>query len=188
MTIKKYLAVFLSACIFGLLCFTIGFDMGSKGDREGRAAIIAKASSTEESLTKWVYSKSTKISVDTAKQIVKECLKTEKPLLTIALISVESEFVSSAVSNVGAIGLGQTMFGLHSKELIKAGIVKERRDLFNISNSVKATDLLINRFISESKGDLSKALERYQGGFNTYYISRILSNLGSLYILTEGGH
>jgi soluble lytic murein transglycosylase-like protein len=181
----KLIAVFLVMISFALF-YAWGYQNGSSGRVEAQASITAKAAVTEAKLTEWVYAKSSKISKDTARQIVRECLKTEKPLLTIALISVESEFVPSATSNVGAAGLTQVLWGLHNKELVSAGIAKERRDLFNIDVSVKAGSLILNRFIKESGGDLSKALVKYLGGYNQWYKARILEDLGSLYLIAGG--
>lgn len=183
---KKHLLWFLAILIVCSVSYGLGYKNGSSGSDQANAAIIAKAAATEAKLTDWVYAHSTRISKDTAKQIVKECLKTEKPLLTIALISVESEFCQNAVSNVGAAGLSQVLWGLHGKELISAGIAKERRDLFNIDVSVKAGSLILNRFIKESGGDLSRALVKYLGGYNQWYKARILEDLGSLYLISGG--
>jgi soluble lytic murein transglycosylase-like protein len=181
---RSLIAIFVMILCFGFYAW--GFYNGSSGKATAQASMIAKAAVMESKLTDWVFSHSAKISKETANQIVKECLKTEKPLLTIALISIESEFVPSAVSNVGAVGLSQIMYGVHSKELIKAGIVKDRRDLFNIDVSVRAGSLLLNRFIRESNGDLPRALTKYLGGFNNWYVNKILADLGSLYILAGG--
>lgn len=139
--------------------------------------------STEYTLTKWVYDKSDRISLDTAKAITKEALKTERPLLMLALVSVESEFVESSASRKGAIGLTQIM-PIHTKALIEAKIIKDRRDLYGIEPSIRAGNFILNGFLIRTNGNVQKALELYLGGKDGAYTKRILGNLADLYILT----
>lgn len=136
-------------------------------------------------LVEWVYSHSSRISKDTCKIIVDECMKTNKPLLMLALIQVESEFSPTVISDRGAIGLCQVMFPSHEKALISAGIIKEKRDLFDIPCSIKAGNFIITGMLKSSSGDIVKALNLYLGGYNVTYQHRILANLGTLYILTQ---
>ncbi len=148
---------------------------------------------TEAILTKWVYEHSKQISRKTCKEIVEECLKTGKPLLLLAVIEQESEFVPTAVSKKGALGLTQvratTEFGkdVHEKDLIAKGIIKEKRDLFDVGPSVMAGDYILTLSLKDAKGDVSKALEAYLGGQDGWYVKRILSTLANLYILVETG-
>ena len=81
----------------------------------------------------------------------------------------------------------QVMWNYHGKSLIDAKIAKEKRDLYNIDASVKAGRFILNNFLKQTNGDLGAALNKYLGGRDGYYVNRILSNLGSLYVLT-GGH
>ena len=145
----------------------------------------------ESVLIKWVYDKSSRISLTSAKIISKEVMKTDKPLLLLALIEMESQFVPSAFSSKEAIGLTQVMFedskgkDIHGKALIKSGIIKEKRDLFDITPSIQAGNLILDGYLIQSKGDVPKALERYLGGKDGAYLIRILSNLANLYVLTS---
>lgn len=139
----------------------------------------------ENVLTQWIYNHSNRISKQSANLIAKEVVKTSKPLLILALIEIESEFNSTAISSKGAIGLTQIMFNIHGKDLIKKEIIKEKRDLFNIVPSIWAGDYVLNICLTQSNGDVPKALERYLGGKDGAYIHRILSNLANLYILTH---
>lgn len=140
---------------------------------------------TEETLTLWVYNHSVRISKPSANLIVKESLKTSKPLLVLALIDAESEFTPTAFSKKEAIGLTQVMFDIHGKELFKAAIIKERRDLFDIIPSIQAGEWVLNSCLTQTKGDVPKALERYLGGKDGAYLQRILTNLANLYVLTR---
>lgn len=138
---------------------------------------------SEAALTKWVYDHSKQISLATCKEIVQESLKTDKPLLMLSLIEVESNFVLTAVSSKGAMGLTQVMPGIHEKELIAKSIIKERRDLFDVIPSVRAGNLVLSSCLKQSKDDVPKALELYLGGQDGWYVKRILSNLANLDLL-----
>ncbi|OGM08243.1 hypothetical protein A2Z67_00900 [Candidatus Woesebacteria bacterium RBG_13_36_22] len=136
----------------------------------------------ENALTKWVFEHSTQISINTSRAIVTEVMKTNKPLLMLALIEVESNFVPSAISNKGAIGLTQVMFDIHKPALLKAEIIKERRDLFDIGPSIHAGYLILEGYLLQNKGNVPKALENYLGGRDGAYVNRILTNLANLYV------
>jgi len=135
-------------------------------------------------LTKWVYNHSKQISMANCKEIVEESMKTNKPLLLLALIEVESNYVPTAVSSKGALGLTQVMPNVHEKTLITKGIIKEKRDLFDIAPSIRAGNYVLDTCLSSSKGDVSKALEGYLGGQDKWYVNRILANLANLYLAT----
>ncbi len=144
-----------------------------------------KSEKVEKLLVKWVYDHSNRISMAACEEIVKESIKTNKPLLLLALIEVESNFVPSATSNKGAVGLTQVMFDIHKEGLVKLGIVKDKRDLYDIIPSVRAGNFVVDACLARSKGDVPKALEYYLGGRDGVYMNKILSNLANLYILTH---
>jgi soluble lytic murein transglycosylase-like protein len=132
----------------------------------------------------WVFARSNRISQETAREIAFKAARTRRPLLILALIEVESNFVPTAVSSKGAVGLSQIVFEHHGKALAKAGIAREKRDLFDVGPSILAADLILDDMLAQSGGDVVKALEKYLGGQDGAYVKRILTNLASLYILT----
>ena len=136
-------------------------------------------------LSNWVYSRSIRISRDTCKKIVEETIKYQKPLLLLSIMEVESHFVPTATSSKNAMGLMQVMPGIWDKDLIAKGIIKERRDLYDIEPSIKAGNYVFNLCLVRSKGDVEKALEYYLGGKDGVYVKRILTSLSTLYILTD---
>jgi len=148
-------------------------------------AYIQKGIKNEAVLTKWVYEHSDFISIDTAREIVRHSMQAKNPLLTIALIHVESEFKPTAISKAGAIGLTQVMFKYHGDMLIKAGIIKERRDLLNVRNSIQAGDAVLGMYLKETKGDIEKALHKYLGGRDGFYVNKIAKTVMTLYVLTQ---
>jgi soluble lytic murein transglycosylase-like protein len=136
-------------------------------------------------LETWVYEHSARISRADVVEIVFEARKTNKALLLLALMEIESNFIPSATSSRGAMGLTQVMPGVWEQHLIKKGIIKERRDLFDIGPSVAAGNEVFDLCLKETKGDVIKALERYLGGQDGAYTKRILNNLAVLYIMVE---
>jgi hypothetical protein len=136
----------------------------------------------EEILTGWIYQASNRISLRTAREIAHEAIKTEIPLYMIGLINAESEFVPTAVSSKGAIGLTQVMFEVHGKELIRVGLIKDKRDLFDIGPSVRSGHFIFNMYLKQSRGDVEKATELYLGGKDGAYMKKISLTLANLYI------
>lgn len=152
---------------------------------ETRLEVVAPITNqTQEILTQWVYDHSNRISRAGCREVVIASMKTKRPLLIIALVITESEFVTTAVSAKGALGLTQVMPSWE-KHLISKGIIKEKRDLFDIGPSIAAGDEVFGLGLKDSKGDVTKALEAYLGGQDGYYVKRIFANLANLYVLME---
>jgi soluble lytic murein transglycosylase-like protein len=168
-------------CMF--LALVLGVIWGVSTERKMiKSETKINITRTEDALIKWVYLKSEKISEDTARIIVKEAVRTERPLLILALISVESEFNPCAISRKGAIGLTQVVWYHHGKALIEAGISRDKKDLFNVDKSIRAGNFILNGFLVQSNGNVQKALELYLGGKDGAYTRRILGNLADLYV------
>jgi len=144
--------------------------------------IKLKSEVCEKVLTKWIYEHSKQISMQTSGEIVKEVMKTNKPLLILAIAEIESNFIPSALSSKGAMGLTQVMPSVHEKELISKGMIKERRDLFDIVPSIRAGNYVLDFCLTQSKDNVPKALELYLGGQGGHYVKRILSSLANLYV------
>lgn len=172
--------------IIFLLCFMSygrGFERGAQAKTSTESSAITRAATLENTLTKWVFSHSSKISQGTAREIAREALKTKRPLFIAAVAAAESEFVPTATSPQGAKGLMQVMWKYHSKALITANIAREERDLYDVDVSIRAGSLILNDFLKQSNGDVGAALVQYLGKKDGYYYSKILANLGSLYVL-----
>ncbi len=127
-----------------------------------------------EKLVQWAYDNSQRTSRDMIRLTVDEVMTTEHPILILAIITAESEFNPTAVSNKGAVGLGQIMYSFHGKSLKDAGIIKEQRDLFNIQNNIRATNHILLYCLRQTKGDPLKAFELYLGGKDRRYIEKIV--------------
>ena len=193
MTKDKLFALITTSLISALVLLVGGYIAGYyQGKIDEQKSLSEKHSLNQERLTHalsdWVYANSDRISRDTSEKIVTECLKTDKPLLLLALIKTESEFIPNAVSKQGAIGLTQVMFNHHGKALINQGILKDKRELFDIATSIKAGNYIFSLMLKENGDDVIKAFNSYLGGTNETYLKRILTTLGTLYLLTEANH
>ena len=146
--------------------------------------MIEKPSANEDLLAAWIMNNSNRISSRTAREIARETIKTEIPFYMIGLIMAESEFVPTAISNKGAIGLTQVRFEVHGKELIRVGLIKDKRDLFDIGPSIRSGHFIFNMYLKQSRGDVEKATELYLGGNDGAYLKKISITLANLYVLS----
>jgi hypothetical protein len=173
-------------CLFFPSCGPVDHTLSVNGtpmvDIDGRNVPMAHI---EDILTNWVLSRSDRISRSAAKEIVKESMWVDYPMLMLAIIEVESNFVPTAISSKGAVGLTQIMPKIHGPALIKSNIIKEHRDLFDIAISIRAGNIVLRDCLKQSKGNISNALEQYLGGKDGAYVKAILTNLATLYILTR---
>lgn len=97
------------------------------------------------------------------RQIHQEAKKAElHPELVLAVIDVESNFDRFAISSAGAQGLMQVMpFWL--KE-----IGQPRDSLFNVRTNLRMGCTILKYYIKKEKGDLTRALARYNGSLGRY--------------------
>ena len=97
------------------------------------------------------------------RQIHQEAKKAElHPELVLAVIDVESNFDRFAISTAGAQGLMQVMpFWL--KE-----IGQPRDSLFNVRTNLRMGCTILKYYIKKEKGDLTRALARYNGSLGRY--------------------
>ena len=97
------------------------------------------------------------------RQIHREATRAKlHPELVLAVIDVESNFDRFAISRAGAQGLMQVMpFWL--KE-----IGKPRDSLFNIRTNLRMGCTILKYYLKKEKGDLTRALARYNGSLGRY--------------------
>ena len=162
------LLCFLWAFLGGLVYAELGCD--STQAKEVRVVKEVKSVYDTDRLTRYVYRNSYRISKETAREIVTEAMKTKCPLLMLSIMKVESNYNPAAVSRAGARGLGQVM---PVKELKKARIVNDYRDLFNVKANVKAMEYVFNRKLKAAHGNYLHAIERYFGAHNSKYLAQV---------------
>lgn len=97
-----------------------------------------------------------------------------QPELILAVINVESDFNRFAISSAGAQGLMQVMpFWL--KE-----IGKPNDNLFDIRTNLRMGCTILKYYINKEKGDLTRALARYNGSLGRYkYPNKVFKLLNS---------
>ena len=149
--------------------------------------MTSAASATETRLTQWVYDHSTRISRAQCQEIVREAMKYRYPELLLAIMELESiKFNPGAMSTTKdgaplALGWCQINIREHTSELIKAGIIKEVRDLWDTGPNIRAGAYILDQKLKLSKGDIAEALSAYKSGSrDTTYLLRILSNHANL--------
>jgi hypothetical protein len=145
-----------------------------------------KGEAVQIMLTKWVYDNSTRISRATCKEIVCEVMKTKYPVFMLSIVELESvKFTPGSLSSAGAIGWCQIMYEAHGAELMRAGIIKEKRDLWDTGPNIRAGAFIFEKYLNKNKGDVAKTLENYLGKKDGAYLLRILSTHANLSILVQ---
>ena len=107
------------------------------------------------------------------RQIHQEASRAElHPELVLAVIDVESNFDRFAISKAGAQGLMQVMpFWL--KE-----IGQPRDSLFNVRTNLRMGCTILKYYLKKEKGDLTRALARYNGSLGRYkYTNKVFKLL-----------
>ena len=89
--------------------------------------------------------------------------------LVTAIIQVESSGNPKAISNKGAYGLMQIRWFVWKDELKKAGIAKEKKDLFNPRINIEAGKYILAHYMDKHDNNLKAALNSYSGGARNYY-------------------
>ncbi|NOZ37304.1 MAG: lytic transglycosylase domain-containing protein [Gammaproteobacteria bacterium] len=88
------------------------------------------------------------------------------PELVLAVIDVESNFNRYAISRSGAMGLMQVMpFWLDE-------IGKPGDNLFDLKTNLRLGCTILRYYLDKEKGDLSRALARYNGSLGNYRYSK----------------
>lgn len=100
--------------------------------------------------------------------------------LILAICMVESNFDPGAKSKQGAIGLMGILPRAWLAELKAQGIVREKEDLYLISNNIASGAYVLQKYLSKSK-TLEKALIDYVGG-DPDYARKVMKALRELYL------
>jgi hypothetical protein len=151
-----------------------------------------EVSKLELRIVDWIYDHSERLSRIECREIAHCAMKTGRPELIVAIIEVESvKFTPGSLSRKGAVNWMQVMFDdkdgkdVNGKELIRVGIVKEKRDLWDTDKNIMAGAFILDKFLKKSKGSVYVALKGYSNGEVDAYIYRILSNHADLCLLRE---
>jgi soluble lytic murein transglycosylase-like protein len=188
----KMVAMFVTAIVVCLLVAGVVIQTARQAEIKYRQQYTpakvetVKPHPNHSTMTKWVYAHSKVISQKTASEIVTNVLKYKHSTLMLAIFEAESEFVPTATSHKGALGLGQIHFPAHGKRLTEAKVINERRDLYDIEMNVRATNIVLSQMLKDADYNVPKALEAYLGGKDGRYVLRILTNFANISLQLEG--
>jgi len=113
--------------------------------------------------------------------------------LVAAHVWTESRFKYDAIGKIGEVGLMQIRYGIWEKSsILKRNGVDSKRKLFWIGKNVRCGTEILQRFLKHAKGDVVKALYRYnsgktkfQKGVSRYKIEYANKVLVKMYEITE---
>lgn len=114
------------------------------------------------------------------------------PVYLFALIAVESSYNYADVSSADCLGLMQVnpkvwVTDKDNKEnLVQAGIVSKRADLFDPKKNIRAGAYILRHYIDKGISEgaanpMKYALERYFGGSNNHY-AKVCQMLGAYHV------
>lgn len=115
------------------------------------------------------------------------------PSLIAALVWTESRFNYRATGKIGEVGLMQIRYDLWKKSSIlrRNGVTSERK-MYWIGKNVRCGVEIFNRFLNQAKGDIVKALYRYNSGkvriprgTSRYRLSYVNKVLVKMYEISE---
>jgi len=112
-------------------------------------------------------------------KIYEEALRHSHPNLILAICAVESNFNPGVESEKGAVGLMGILPSVWMEELKKEGILRERQDLYLISNNIASGIYVLEKYLMQSK-NLEDALYAYVGG-DRGYVDKVLRTLGEIH-------
>ena len=105
-----------------------------------------------------------------ASEIKKQCIKydVEFPLV-VGLIDVESSYNKLAKSGKDSHGLMQIRYNVWGPKLG----VKQRKDLYRIRLNINLGVSILNYYITQNNGDITKALQGYNGLYDKKFSDRV---------------
>lgn len=143
---------------------------------------ISESYKTEEAKTaviKWMRDRSVAPD-DILSKIYDEAARHTHPNLILAICAVESNFNPGVQSAKGAMGLMGILPAVWTDELIKQGILRDKKDLYLISNNIASGIYVLRKYMLKSK-NLEDALYAYVGG-DRGYADKILRTLGEIHL------
>lgn len=116
-------------------------------------------------------------------------------LVIISTIDIESDYRPSIVSSAGAVGLMQVLPKVWTekkdfdKNLINAGIVKNKKELYDPYKNIMAGTYILKHYYDIAvkdgkKNPLDIALTRYLGGTKNEHYANLVKSLGEYVVYT----
>lgn len=141
---------------------------------------------TTRNLARYI-SETYKVKLPLAEEIVlhsfKEAIENNiEPLLMLSIIGIESSFKTESFSHVGAVGLTQVLPVWHT-EKIRALKQNYGLDILSVPGNIKVGTLILKEYLEKSNGNITKALQRYNGSLNdntAKYSKKVFAKLNTL--------
>lgn len=115
------------------------------------------------------------------------------PIVLFALVQVESDFDYTSVSKTGAIGLTQIsqvwLDPTNDKSLIKHGVVKSKKDLYDPLNNIMAGGYILRHYVDEGikrkeSNPIRYGVTRYLGGYKNDHYNNLITGIWEYYVHT----
>jgi len=117
-----------------------------------------------------------------AANVIEMCYKHKiSSKLIVGLIEVESMFNPMAVSKVGARGLMQVMPSVWAKEFN----IKNERELHDVVKNLDIGIKVLKRYLDKNNGNLTKALQNYNGTSNNSFSDKVYKSAGRFAIFSD---
>lgn len=172
--------VLLIACLLSCLIVIPGFALVFAARDLVRP--VNAASPAEEMnpvILKWMKNNS-RMPEQVLAEVYRSAVNNINSDLILAICMVESNFNPNVRSEKGAIGLMGIMPLAWMDELRAEGIVREKEDLYQISNNIASGAYVLQKYLSKNK-TLEKALIEYVGG-DPDYVRKVMKALRELYL------
>jgi soluble lytic murein transglycosylase-like protein len=145
----------------------------------GKTVTAAYADEMNPVVLEWMKNNSG-MSEEVLTDIYRAAVNSGNADLILAICLVESNFNPDVKSEKGAIGLMGILPQAWLDELKAQGIVREKKDLYQISNNIASGAYVLQKYLSNAK-TIERALINYVGG-DPAYVRKVLKALRELYL------
>lgn len=128
-----------------------------------------------------------KIKLPQAEEIVlhsfKEAINNNlEPLLMLSVIGIESSYKKESRSHVGAVGLTQVLPTWHLEKIVNLK-QNDGLDIFSVPGNIKVGTQILKEYLERSNGNMTRALQRYNGSLHdktAKYSKKVFAKLNIL--------
>ncbi len=171
--------VLLLAVVLSFLVIVPGFAMVFATRSLGKTVTADYADVMHPVVLEWMKNNS-RVSEEILTDIYRAAVNSGNADLILAICLVESNFNPSVKSEKGAIGLMGILPQAWLDELRDQGIIREKKDLYQISSNIASGAYILQKYLSNAK-TFERALIDYVGG-DPAYVRKVLKALRELYL------
>ena len=175
------LCMFIAAA-YAFVSVKTGITAPAKAAQPRETNIISESRKTVDAkpaIIKWMKDRSI-APEHVLLKIYEEALRHTHPHLILAICAVESNFNPGVESEKGAVGLMGILPAVWMEELKTQGILRDREDLYLISNNIASGIYVLEKYLLKSK-NIEDALYAYVGGDRSY-ADKVLRTLGEIHL------